>query len=184
MAGFIPYRSPEGHSAGAVKYYLVKNSATVTIGDAVNLDTGYVEPAALGERILGVVNGLAKQTTGGHYVPLGSDAAGSVSGTRSGNAGIYGSETYAAASDNTTVDKVVAQVIVDPDMEYMNDADEDLALGDEGKYYDNLAAGDQIDASSGSASTAAQWILTQRDPKNDADASWGVFRIAEHLYHR
>lgn len=178
MAGFYPYRTEGGQTGGEVRDFIVENSATITLGDVVDVTAGYANLAGATARVMGVVIGLIKDIGGGQRVPLDQDASGSVSGTRSGNAGVVGSETYVAASDNATVDKVMARVIIDPHMEYYNDADGDLAQAQVGTYYDLVAASDQIDQSS-TTTYSAQFILMEIDPHNDNDASKGIFRLVE-----
>ena len=180
MAGFFPYRTEGGATGGEVRDFIIENSATITLGDVVDVTAGFAGLAGAATRSMGVVIGLVKDIGGGQRVPLDQDASGSVSGTRSGNAGNIGSETYVAASDNQTVDKVMARVIVDPSMEYYNDADGDLAQADVGTYHDLVAASDQIDQSSGSVAQEGDatngWILLEIDPHNDDDSSKGIFR--------
>lgn len=178
MPGFFPYRTLGGQTGGEVWDFIIENSATITLGDMVDVTAGYANIAGAAARIMGVVVGIGKKLENGQVVPLDQDAAGSVSGTRSGNAGNIGSETYAAASDNATVDKVVARVIIDPQMTYYNDADGALAQAQVGTYYELLAASDQVDQSE-TTTYSAQLILLEIDPHNDSDASKGIFKIVE-----
>ena len=181
MAGFIPRSMQGGDDSGETRDFVITNSTTITIGDAVRLASGFIALADQTNRPLGVVTGIVKrESTNANdpTLPLGTDAIGSVSGTRTGNPGNVGSETYASASDNQTVDMVMARVLVDPSQEYYNDSDGTLTAAMIGTYFDCLAASDQIDQSS--TSTTGQFVLMAIDPDNDADASKGIFRIAEH----
>jgi hypothetical protein len=181
MAGFYPYRTTGGQTGGEVYDFIIEDSATITIGDAVDLVAGYIGLTGTGAdaRSIGVVLGFGKLLDNGEVVPLDQDAAGSVSGTRSGNAGVPGSETYVAASDNITVDQVTARVIVDPNMQYYNDASGTLTQAMVGTYFDMLSTSDQIDIST-TATYSAHFILLERDPFNDADLSKGIFKLVEH----
>lgn len=180
MAGFTPYRTISGKTGGEVRDFIIDNSKTITLGDAVDVTAGYADLTGATGRSMGVVVGLVRDIGGDQRVPLDQDAAGTVGGTRSGNAGVIGSETYVSASDNTTVDKVLARVIVDPNMEYYNDADGSLAQADIGTYHDLVAASDQIDQDTGSTGQEGDntngWILLEIDPHNDGDASKGIFK--------
>lgn len=187
MAGFFPYQTLRGDTTGAVKDWIIADSATITLGDAVDLTGGYVTPADAGDRLLGVVVGLVRDIGNGNRISISANAAGTISGTQSGNAGVIGSETYVAASDNTTSDKVMARVVVDPDMLYYNDSDGNLSGDAElGTYFDIIDE-DQIDESSGAGNghtTAAQFMLWERDPHNDSDTSKGIWKIVETYLYR
>jgi len=187
MAGFYPYRTQGGQTGGETRDFIIADSATITLGDAVDLTSGYVTPADTGDRLLGVVVGLVQDKGNGQVVSLDLDAAGSNSATHSGNHGVIGSETVVVASDNTTVDKIMARVNIDTHQEYYNDADGNLSGDAEIGCYFDIIDEDQIDESTGVSnghSTAAQFILVERDPHNDSDASKGIFRICETYWHR
>lgn len=180
---FKPYRTQGGLTGGETRDFIIANSQTISLGEMVRLASGFINTAGASSRILGACVGLVRDIGGGQTVPLDQDAAGSVTGTRSGNAGVLGSETYAAASDNQTVDKVMARVLTDPNMEYHNDASADLAVSDLGQYYNLVAGSNQIDQATETtfAETAAtsQMILLEVDPDNDADLSKGIFKIVK-----
>lgn len=180
MAGFHPFRTEGGATGGEVRDFIIENSATITIGDDVDVTAGYVGLTGATARSMGIVQGFVKDLGNGTRVPLDQDAAGSISATRSGNAGVVGSDTVAVASDNQTVDKIMARVVIDPSMEYYNDADGSLTQAMIGTYFNNVSASDQISQSSSAvfdeANATEQWILMQIDPFNDGDASKGIFR--------
>lgn len=183
MAGFTPYRTEGGATGGDQRDFIIENSATITIGDAIDVTAGFSGLSGASTRSMGVVVGFVKDIGQARRVPLDQDASGSVTGTRSGNAGVVGSDTYVAASDNQTVDTVMARTQIDPSMEYFNDADGTLAQAQIGTYYDLLAASDQIDQSStttgAEGSNNTGWILMEIDPFNDSDVSTGIFRNAK-----
>lgn len=89
-------------------------------------------------------------------------------------------DTVAVSSTNQSdaTRNIKAEIIVNPDVLFYNDANGDLAATNEGQLFDTVAAGDQIDQSSAS-DTSGQFQLIERDPDGDGDASKGLFRIAE-----
>lgn len=184
MAGYFPRRTLRGDTTGAMMDFLIENSATITLGDDVDVTAGYAGLTGATARGMGVVLGFYRELSNGGKIALSANAAGTVTGTRSGNAGVIGSDTYVAASDNVTVDKVGVRVCVDPDMLYYNDSDGSLSQALVGTYFNNVAASDQISASSTAvfdeSNATEQWILLEWDPDNDADASKGIFKKVKH----
>jgi len=173
-AGFKLYGHMFGCQAPMTQDILIKGSETITLGDAVDMDTlGCVKANDAGDYVYGVVVGLV----GPAGTPLSKLPSGDVDGTYSGNAGQYGSETYTAAADNTTDKKIKARVIVDPFALFMNDAAGDMAQADVGQFFD-LTDEDQIADQDGHLTSGA-FQLMKLDPDGDADASKGLFRIAE-----
>lgn len=179
MAGFIPRKTLRGDTTGAIKPFLIENSATITLGDDVDVTAGYVGLTGASARSMGVVVGFYR-LVGGKPIALGTDAARGYTATRSGNAGVFGSDTVVAASDNVTVDKIGTFVCIDPEMEYYNDADGSLTQAVVGTYFNNVSASDQIGASTTTtfheSNATSQWILLTVNPDNDADASKGIFK--------
>jgi hypothetical protein len=93
-----------GIETPATLEYVISNSAgNLTIGDAVYLSSGYLMGAGADQAILGILVGIVTQN--GESVFKTKDA---ITGT------ITGDDTYNAAGDNVTVDKVKGVVIVDP----------------------------------------------------------------------
>lgn len=156
----------------AIRYRL-GNSATMKIGDAIRLNTaGGIVRVAAGNPVLGVLVGITDEKGTN---PFGQ---GYVNGT---GATLSGDDTVTSASDNTTrTNYLEAEVIVDPagSILWYNDANGDFALTNTGQLCDVVAASDQIDQSSAS-DTSGQFQLVKIDPDKDADASKGMFRIAE-----
>jgi len=182
MAGYIPRRTLRGDTTGAVKDFLIENSATITLGDDVDVTAGYVGLTGASARSMGVVIGFFRDLGNGKKIALGTDAARGYAATRSGNAGVFGSDTVVAESDNVTVDKIGVKVCIDPEMEYYNDANTTVALTQAhvGTYFNNVSASDQIDSNTSAvfdeSDATEQWILLEVDPDNDADTSKGVFK--------
>jgi len=182
MAGFNFRRTEGGQTAGELRPFTIANSQTITIGDMVTLVSGFSTLALAGVRIVGCVVGFKKDLGNNQLVPLGLDASGTISGTRSGNAGVVGSDTVAVASNNQTVDKVVAMVMVDPQAEYYNDSNGTLTTANTGQYFDIVAASDQIDQATATNTYSAQMVCVKINPDNDSDLSKGIFRVVEHSW--
>lgn len=183
MAGYIPYKTLRGDTTGAIMPFLIENSATITLGDDVDVTAGYAGLTGSSARSMGIVVGFYRELANGKRIALGANAAGTLStGVRSGNHGAIGSDTFVAGSDNVTVDKVGVNVIVDPEMLYYNDADATAALtaAKVGTYFNNVAASDQIDSNTSAvfdeSDATEQWILMQIDPFKDGDTSKGVWK--------
>ena len=90
------------------------------------------------------------------------------------------SETITGTSSSATVG-----VYCDPDITYYNDADDDLAQADVGKIYKTTVASGKMkideseatEAAVGAVTSAAySFILVERDPDGDGDASKGLFK--------
>lgn len=90
-------------TTGLSKTYVIENSAAITVGNAVQLDGGFVQPAVSTGAILGVV--VSIQNEDGTPV------------THNGLGGAF-SGTYTAAANNETVAKVSVIVDVDPNTVY------------------------------------------------------------------
>src|SRR3990167_1931840 len=117
---FEPKQSLYGSEIPVGLQFLIENSATVRIGDFVRLSTaGTVKRVGVGSPILGRVSGIVSEEGINIFKTLGAPA---VTGTKTGD------ETYGAASDNATVDKVKAQVVLDPagSLLFYNDSDDTL----------------------------------------------------------
>lgn len=140
--------------------YVIANSETITVGDAVDLDTsGYVTAADAGDEVLGIVVGVVDSDG----LPVDPD-----SGTTS---------DYTVEADNESDKAWEAQVIVDKMALFYNDADDDLATTNLLQFFD-LTSESQIDQSSAS-DTSGQFQLISLDPDGDGDDSKGLFKIAE-----
>ena len=145
--GFEPRSSTVGDLIEALTPFVVSNAVVITAGNAVTLVNGYVENLEAGERLLGVA-----------------------------------SKTITGTSSSATVG-----VYCDPNITYYNDADDDLAQADVGKIYKTVVASGKMkideseaaDISTGASCTASAeyaFILVERDPDDDGDASKGLFK--------
>ena len=149
------------------------DSKTLTIGDAVRVNTsGLIDLVGAGNPVLGVIQGLVDEN-GGNLLALGY--------TNNTGATLSGDDTVTTASDNSTrTHYIMAEVFIDPAVSllYYNDSNGTLAQANLFQLFDVLAASDQIDQSSAS-DTSGQFQLLVIDPDGDADASKGLFRVAE-----
>lgn len=168
MAGF----ELRGHMLGAQNPMtydcLITNSQSVGVGDAVVLSGGYVLRASAAGRIWGIVVGIV-------------DAKGiDLDNTKDSLDGTWVSSTkvYTAGDDNVTDDKIKAKVVADPFAIFYNDSDGSLTAADDWMLHD-LASYRQASATEVAVGSGGQLQLIGRDPDNDADASKGLWRIAE-----
>lgn len=174
MAGFTARRAEGGHNSGEQRHFVIKNSAVLSVGEAVNFDSGYLDSAGATERVLGIIEGFVDSKG----LPL---VAQHVTGSDFSYTGNPGSETVTVASDNATVSMVKAVVNIDHRQEYYNDADDDLTAAMLGTYFDTNSGGLEIDVAT--TGSTGQFVLMELDPDDDGDASKGIFRIAEHALH-
>jgi len=160
MAGFQYRKNLLTKDAPVMLEFIIDNSDTITIGDAVMLNSdGHAVVATAGEEVLGIVAGVVSSKG----LAIDPD-----SGTLA---------DYTVDSDNETVDAVKVQVIVDKYSLFSNDSSGTLATTNLMQFFD-LTSESQIDQSSAS-DTTGQFQLISLDPDGDADASKGLFRIAE-----
>jgi hypothetical protein len=161
MAGFQYRKSMISKDQPVLFYFIVDNSDTITIGDAVMLNgDGHVVVATATEEVLGIVQAVVSYNA---HLPIAAD-----SGT---------TDTYTVDSDNETVDMVEVAVIMDKYALFSTDSSGTLALTNLMQFFDLT---DEDTINQGSASdTTGQFQLIGLDPDDDGDASKGLFRIAE-----
>ncbi len=168
--GFEDY----GHLLGAqnpqTENLIITNSATITIGDAVKMTVGFVDPVDANDRIYGVVVGIVDD----NGIDLRNANASNFDGTFTEDDGTT-KDTYVASGDNQTDKKVRAMVVADPYQLWFNDADADLTTAMLKQHF-SLVDEDQIDGNTNNA-TVGEMQLWKLDPDGDSDASKGVFRI-------
>jgi len=179
VKGFIPTKNLHGVDEPNQLLFIIENSSTITVGDAVRLDTaGAVKRCASTDpAVLGIVTGIYDQTGDmGVFSPRIPSAA--ISG-----ATLTYDDTITTASDNRTNTLKQLSVYVQPNTcgaeLYKNVASGALAQANVGSLFNvtSTNAG-QIDASSASV-TAGQFQLVSLDPDNDGNTSKGLFRIAQ-----
>ena len=174
--GFFFRRTLYGLEHPGLQSYVIGNSATIKIGDAVRINTaGFLVRAAAGEAIAGVVDGLTDR----NGVNVFSPRASGVTGTT-----LTPDDTIAVSATNQSdaTRELRAQVIIDPAgiCLFYNDADSDLAATNRYQFSDSNSTGNQIVLSV--SDSAAQWQLMVLDPDGDADLSKGLWRIAENQF--
>jgi len=145
--------------------FIIDNSEAVRVGDAVDLNSGFIQVVDAGDDVLGVIRGIVDQN--GLAV---NHADADIDGT------VNDDVSYTAASDNQTDKQVRVQCIVSPFALFYNDADSDLTQAEVGTFFDTTATGDQI---TGTGTTSGQFQLISTDPDGDGDASKGLFKISE-----
>lgn len=170
--GFSFRRCFIGQEHPGIFYYRVANSSTIKIGDAVRLNTnGFLVRAGAGNPVLGIVESLYNDQKLNVF-SLGAGTAG---------ASLSPDDQVVTASDNQTrADYVQAGVYMDPSgsLLFYNDANGDLATTNLLQSFDVVAGSGQIDQATAS-DTNGQFQLIMLDPDGDADASKGLFRVAE-----
>jgi|GEM_PF-5697584 len=163
MAGFQFRKSMISKDEPILFYFIVDNSDTLTVGDAVMLNSdGHVVVATAGEEVLGIVQGVCTYNT---HLPIATDSS--------------TTDTWTVDSDNETVDMAQAVVIMDKNALFSIDVASDLATTNLMQFFD-LTDEDSINYSSAS-DTTGQFQLIGLDPDSDGDASKGLFRIAESM---
>jgi len=162
MAGFSYRKSLITKDEPTLLYFIIDNSGTITLGDAIMIDSnGHAVVATTGEEVAGI----AAQVVDANGIPVEPD-----SGT---------TDTYTVDSDNETVKKYQVGLIVSPFALFSNDSSGTLATTNLMQFFD-LTDEDTIDQSSAS-DKSGQFQLVGLDPDNDGDASKGLFRIAESM---
>jgi len=170
--GFTPKRWAQ--DAGATTdSFIIANDETINKGDAVRLDTdGFLVRAGANETLLGIVVGLITRDG----ISLDNTPPADYGGTyTSGN---VGTESYVAADDNETEDRVNALVHVGNGVAYLGRLDADLgttAASVVGARFDITAAADRIDENTATVGTA-QMVCVDNDPTGD---DYALFRIFE-----
>lgn len=167
MAGFEYRGQLNGADNPVTIDVVIKNSATVKVGDAVYNDTNGLTRATNSTPILGIVAAI----TNADGIDLDNAPTSTYDGTWTSS-----SQTYVASADNITDKKVVAKVIADPFALFYNDGDGDMTINDVGTHM-KLADQDQVTVGSPSA-TVGQMQLIKWDPDGDANASKGIFKIS------
>lgn len=146
-----------------IRNFLIKNSASVAVGEALAFSSG-ADSAAAGDKILGICVGIVDKDG------IGLDnTSWTIDGTF-----VSSTKTYTAAADNVTVGYVRAQVITDKEALFYNDSDATMTPIMEGQKF-NLTSATQIDGDT-NVDAAGQFELVKW---NSADASAGTFKICE-----
>ncbi len=168
MAGFEYRGQANGAQNPVILQYPIANSATVKVGDAVYVASNGVTRITNATLVLGVVVGIVDA----NGIDLDNTSTDNYDGTYTSS-----SKTYVATSDNITDKKVCAQVIVDEDAIFYNDADGNFTNPTDLGLLIKCADHDQIDESETSA-TVGQFYVWKLDPDGDGDASKCYVKIA------
>lgn len=170
--GFKFSRSLYGVDLPIAQEYIIKDSSTITLGDAVRLSTdGYLKRSATGEPILGIVVGLVDKNG------INVFETGRASGTT--GATLTPDDTLGVSSTNSSdaTRNLKAQVLLDPagGILFKNTASAALAATNVGQLFDVGSNSGQIDQGSAS-DTSGQFQLVALDPDT---TTVGLFRIME-----
>lgn len=171
--GFDFRKSLYGLAHPSQNVFILANSTTVKIGDAVRLNTaGYLVRAAAGEPVLGVLRGIEDKNQMNVFSPRASGITGAT---------LTPDDQIATSSTNQsdTTRQLRGRVILDPAgvCLFFNVADAALAQTNLGQMFD-ATNGNQINVASASDSNG-QWQLIQLDPDGDGDTTKGLFRLTE-----
>lgn len=174
VKGFDPRISLIGADNPAYLPFLLGNSRTYVLGNAVRLDTsGFLKTVIAGEPILGILVGLIDRFGQNVFVP------GRANGTDGST--LTPDDTIVTSSTNSTdgTRMLKGQIIAERGNHlFYNDANGDFAQTNVGQFFDTTATGDQIDQATAS-DTSGQFQLLVIDPDGDADLSKGLFRVVE-----
>jgi len=171
--GFQFYDNLVGRTSGIQITKIIVASATITVGDMVQLSNGFIDLAGTGTPIVGVVVGLVDKN--------GID----LSNTRESftqAAYTASTRTVVCGSNNQTVDKVQAVVDIDPFSRWVAETDNGNTDGQTrlmGCFTDIVAASDQVDDDTAADNTQAQLLIWGANP--DGSAS-NIYSIAEHQF--
>jgi hypothetical protein len=166
MAGFSYRGQINGKDNPIEELLIIGNSQVVKVGDAVSMSSGFIIPATSSTRIYGICIGLANSKNidleNAHVVKTGTYT--------------NSTQSYTAASDNQTVDKICAVVIPDSNSLWYNVTSGSLTTAML-KLFFPLTSVNQINQGSSSA-TVGQFQLWKLNPDEDGDATKGLFKLA------
>lgn len=149
-----------------IRNVLIKNSASVAVGEALTFSSG-ADSAAAGNKILGICVGIVDK----NGIDLDTTST-TIDGTW-----VSSTKTYTAASDNMTVALVKAQVICDKNALFQVDANASISQAEECMKF-NLSSATEMDGGAG-VDAAGQFELVKYDPTGEGDASMGTYKICE-----
>lgn len=168
MAGFEYRGQLNGADNPVTMDVVIKNSATVKVGDMVYNDGNGATRATSTTLILGQVAGIVNASG----IDLDNASTDTWDGTWTSS-----TQTYVAASDNLTDKKIRVKVITDPNALFYNDADGNFTNPADNQLFVKCADHDQIDEDTTSA-TVGQFFIVKLDPDGDGDASKCIVKIA------
>lgn len=153
----------------------IANSKTLTIGDAVQLTSGYLDGCPIDEAMLGILVGIV--TTNGENIFKTKSTHGAT---------LTGDDTVATSASNTSTYHVKGQVVVDPMALFLGYSDTALVAADIGTFFpgavtDGTYVDSVADSGSGAWSVGTQQfqlierVTTLEDGSSSTTA--GLFRI-------
>ena len=159
-----------GRTSGILRSFIIGDTKTITIGDFVHLEAGYVDPVDADEKILGVVVGITDK----NGINMDNSKV-----TKEGT-WTSSTQTVVTDSDNTSSEQVRALIDVDPFSVWSVEPDSTIG-GTTGSnlagYYTDLADEDQVDENAIHQTTVYQLFTWGLDPE---DSTRGLYSIAEH----
>lgn len=174
--GFSFRKSLSGLEHPASIDILLAASATVKIGDIVRVNNaGLLVRCATTEVGAGILVGIVDRFGTSVFSPRAQGTSGAT---------LTPDDQVATSSTNVsdTTRNLKGQVILDPAgvCLFYNDADDTLAQTNLFQYFD-VANGNQVTVG-GASDSNGQVQLIEIDPDGDADASKGLFRLAENQF--
>lgn len=171
--GFQFYDNLVGRTSGIQITQTIADSATITVGDMVQLSNGYIALAGAGAPIVGVIVGLVDKD--------GIDLASSRRTVAGSSASVsLSTRTVVAGSDNSSTDYFKAVVDIDPFSRWAGETDNGNTDGQTrlaGCFTDITAASDQVDDDTAADNTQAQLLIWGAHPDGSAK---NIYSIAEH----
>ena len=171
--GFLYRGSMISPSEPVVQSFIIDNSKTITIGDAITLAAGFatVSAGVGGDNIAGICVGIVDASG----IPVWQEGA-DVDGT------LTGDDTYASAADNQTDKKCKVQVVPTTTALWYNEADSTLAQAEEGLYFDLTNTGDQVTGTGNATKATMQLVKMLSTASGPNSFGEGLFKIAESYF--
>lgn len=169
--GFSFKKSLIGIDAPSTMDFLLGNTATLSIGDAVRVNTsGHLVEVGAGYPVLGILTGIVDQNGINVFSPR---AQGTTGATLSADDTIVTSSTNSSAAAR----KLKGQVIMDPGLcLFENHTDVDMVQAHVGGFFDVAGDSGRISETTYSATVGQFQLVALHDPD---DLSKGLFRIHE-----
>lgn len=170
--GFTFRKSLTSKDEPTILEFIIDNSEQVTVGDAVDLNAGFVQVVDPGDAIAGIVVGIV-DSNGRSVFEMNSSVTGSVSGD----------DTYTSASNNQTVDMARVQIITSQTCLFENKADSSLTQAEVGTNFDTTATGDQVTGTGNAATFQLKLVeLVTIDGGGAVVNDRGLFKIHESQF--
>lgn len=170
-SGFVPRGQVIGEQAPGALALIIANSATIHVGGAVMMSSGFVAAGTAGSKLIGICIGIVNEKG----VNLDNAPASTFDGTWT--PGNEGAGNYAASADNQTDKKVKALVVIDKNAQYYTDGAGDLTTAHLFGFL-NLTSATQL-AAMAAGQVAGQFQIVKLDPDGDGDASKCIVKLAE-----